>query len=235
MYEILPSFEESRIYRIMDRIMAEILDQSESDRVQMMKNFVALLKLPERLAILTRFSQAIAWGAVLVSVSWWGAGRSIAAPTEQLIQPAVSEDLTLVLSALSPAITIDLSSGIGRTSGTVSTDQQIYSFNAIAGYRVTIDINVTQVLPGYLFNDDDSQIFLFNSMGQLVAENDDDNRTYQSRLRNFIVPADGTYFVAITTFNNDPIFDSNNVIVGWRGNGGSNIRYDLAIITNIPR
>jgi len=216
--------------RIMDRIMTEILDQA-----QMMKNFVALAKLPECIAILTRFCQVISWGVVLVPVFWWGADRSIAAPTERLTQPALIEDSTPVLSALSPAMTIDLSSGIGRTSGTVSADQQIYSFNAMAGYRVTIDINVTQVLPGRPFNDDDSQIFLFNSMGQLVAENDDDNRTYQSRLRNIIVPADGTYFVAITTFNNDPIFDSNTAIMGWRGNGGSNIRYDLTIITNLPR
>ena len=133
------------------------------------------------------------------------------------------------LVALSPVIALDVSSGSGSQFGRVSRGQQVYSFNARAGDRVAVDINVTRVMPGAPFNDDDSQLFLFDSAGQLIAENDDDRDSFQSRIRNFTIPYDGTFFVVVTTFNNDPILNSNRIVTNWEGDGSSNIEYRLTV------
>jgi hypothetical protein len=135
----------------------------------------------------------------------------------------------LPLTALSPATAIDLTTGSGTVAGAVSTGQQIYSFTATAGTQVTLDVNVTRVLPGQVFTDDDSQLFLFDSAGRLLAENDDEGGSYQSRIGSVTIPSDGTYFVVVTTFNNDPVFDGNAIVTGWEGDGSSSIEYDLTI------
>lgn len=141
--------------------------------------------------------------------------------------PAPSQPLPLV--ALSPAINLDLASGSATQSGMVSSGQQVYSLIASAGDRLSLDVNVTRIMAGTPFVDDDSQLFLFDAAGRLIAQNDDQERSFQSRIDNFTVPADGTYFVVVTTFNNDPILNSGGVILRWEGDGGSNIEYLLTV------
>ncbi|MBD2090610.1 PPC domain-containing protein [Microcoleus sp. FACHB-1515] len=135
----------------------------------------------------------------------------------------------LSLVALSPAVNLDFVTGAATHSGAVSSGQQVYSFTASAGDRLSIDVNVTRIMPGTPFMDDDSQLFLFDAAGRLIAQNDDQERSFQSRLANFTIPADGTYFVVVTTFNNDPILNANGIILRWEGDGGSNIEYLLTI------
>ena len=145
-------------------------------------------------------------------------------------QPGISPAAPApTIAALDGATAIDLSSGSARQAGAVSVGQQIYRFDATMGSRLDIAVDVTRALPGRVFTDDDSQLFLFDSAGRLLASNDDDTGSYQSRLPDFTVPADGTYFVVITTFNNDPVLNDSAIVTGWGGDGGSSIEYVLSI------
>jgi Bacterial pre-peptidase C-terminal domain len=185
-------------------------------------------------------SAAMSQGAIAAPFAAPQSTGAVAAPlgtAPDATPPAtpLSAPPLLPLAALSPATAIDISSGLGSGFGAVSAGQQIYSFNATAGSRVVIDVNVTRVLPGNPFTDDDSQLFLFDSAGRLIAENDDDQESYQSRIRNFTIPGDGTYFVVVTTFNNDPVLDGDRIVTGWEGDGGSNIEYELTITRTVPQ
>jgi hypothetical protein len=132
------------------------------------------------------------------------------------------------ISALSPALLIQTPTGTGISAGSVAKNVDVFSFLGRENDLVTLEINVTDVLPGSLYTDDDSQIFLFDSEGTLLAENDDLSRL-QSQIQDFALPATGVYYIAITTYNNDPILDSIRRITGWTGNGGSAVEYTLTV------
>lgn len=132
--------------------------------------------------------------------------------------------------ALTPSTTIDVSSGSGTGSGAVSTGHQIFNFDANAGELVTLDINVTAMFQGTStgpFPDDDSMLFLFDSSGALLAQNDD-FQGFQSKIVDFLLPTTGRFYAGVTTFDNNPIF-TNGVISGWEDDGGSNIEFDLVV------
>lgn len=137
------------------------------------------------------------------------------------------------IPALSPATPIDTRNGSGVVAGEVGSNYQVYSFVAGLGDRVTLAVDVTDVLPGSLYQDDDSQLFLFNSEGQLLAENDD-LISLQSQISGFLVPRTGLYYIAVTTYDNDPIFDSERQVIGWEGDGGSLIEYTLTLTGVTP-
>ena len=92
---------------------------------------------------------------------------------------------------------------------------------------------MTDVHPGRLYTDEDSQLFLFDQNGTLLADNDDLSRL-QSQITDFSLPRTGRYYVAVTTYNNDPILDSTRRITGWNGNGGSAIEYTLTMTGLTP-
>ncbi|MFE4105679.1 DVUA0089 family protein [Almyronema epifaneia] len=137
------------------------------------------------------------------------------------------------IPALSPETPIDTRNGSGVVAGEVSTYHQVYSFVAGLGDRVTIAVDVTEILPGTLYQDDDSQLFLFNSEGQLLAENDDLGRL-QSQITDFLVPRTGLYYVVVTTYDNDPVLDREQRVIGWENNGGSAIEYTLTLAGVTP-
>ncbi|MEO0490346.1 MAG: PEP-CTERM sorting domain-containing protein, partial [Cyanobacteria bacterium J06659_2] len=70
---------------------------------------------------------------------------------------------------LSPATPVDLSNGSNVVAGAVSTGYEVFSFLAGLGDRVSLEVDVTEVLPGALYTDDDSQLFLFDRNGRLLV------------------------------------------------------------------
>lgn len=65
----------------------------------------------------------------------------------------------------------------------------------------------------------DTQLFLFNSAGELVGVNDDGGSGLLSKF-SFGVGVDptitpGTYYIAITAFDDDPFFGPDDIIAGW--------------------
>ncbi|MDM8542056.1 PPC domain-containing protein [Desulfococcaceae bacterium HSG9] len=107
--------------------------------------------------------------------------------------------------ALQSYTEIEITDGNAVVSGEVSNGHNIFGFEAFAGDLLTLNIDVTAILPGSENEDDDTQLFLFDEWGALLAENDDaaDNN-FQSLIDDFFVKQDGVYFVGVTTFDNPP-------------------------------
>lgn len=145
----------------------------------------------------------------------------------------LTQVIELEIAALSPARVVQTHTGSGVSAGAVSTGVNVFAFVAAQGDQVSLEISVTDVLPGRLYSDEDSQIFLFDSEGTLLAENDDLSRL-QSQIIDFSLPATGLYYLAVTTYNNDPILDSAQRITDWNGNGGSAIEYTLTVTGLTP-
>jgi len=148
-------------------------------------------------------------------------------------QAGLTPVLETPIDPLSPARVISTHSGSGVSAGAVSTGVNIFSFVGAAGDRLSIRLRVTEVLPGRLYIDDDSQMFLFDNTGILLAENDDLSRL-QSEIMEFALPQTGVYYLAITTYNNDPILDSSQRITDWTGNGGSSVEYTITVTGLTP-
>ena len=137
------------------------------------------------------------------------------------------------LPELSPALLIGTPHGSGVTAGTVSAGVEVFAFVGGQGDRVTVDLIVTRQLPGLRYTDDDSQLYLLDSQGYLVASNDDFNGL-QSRLNNILLPSSDLYYIAVTTYNNSPQLSPSGQIMGWSGDGGSFIDYTLTITGLTP-
>jgi hypothetical protein len=136
--------------------------------------------------------------------------------------------------ALTPYQMIDISSGHGVASGSVSSGHAIYGFSAIGGQTLDIQLLVTRTLGGGLFGADDSMLWIFDSTGILLDQDDDSGPGYQSRISNFYVPATGLYFAGVTTYYNGPIF-TGETLEGWSDDGASNIEFNLDITnTSVP-
>jgi hypothetical protein len=68
----------------------------------------------------------------------------------------------------------------------------------------------------------DTQLFLFNSSGGLLLQNDDSQGTLQSTISSSSLAA-GNYFLAISSFNNDPV----GTPPTFPGGGGSSGSYTI--------
>lgn len=132
--------------------------------------------------------------------------------------------------ALQSYTEVEITDGSAIISGEVSYGHDIFGFDALAGDLLTLSIDVTAILPGSESEDDDTQLFLFDEWGALLAENDDaaDN-SFQSLIDDFFVQQDGMYFVGVTTFDNPPLFDADGIISGWNDIGLSHVRYNLGV------
>jgi hypothetical protein len=179
-------------------------------------------------------------------LDWDGAFRATTGASQETVTPdqvarqqiaarraGLTRTLETDIAPLSPARVIPTQSGSGVSAGAVSTAADIYAFVGGAGDRVSLEVEVNQVLTGRLYTDDDSQIFLFDSEGRLLVDNDDLSRL-QSHIQDFPLPSSGLYYVAVTTYNNDPMLDSSQRITRWNGNGGSAIEYTITVTGLTP-
>jgi len=148
-------------------------------------------------------------------------------------QARLTQVMETEIPPLSPARLVSTHTGSGVSAGVVSTGVDVFSFVAGGGDRISLAVTVTDVHPGRLYTDEDSQLFLFDQNGTLLADNDDLSRL-QSQITDFSLPRTGRYYVAVTTYNNDPILDSTRRITGWNGNGGSAIEYTLTMTGLTP-
>jgi hypothetical protein len=100
-------------------------------------------------------------------------------------------------------------------SGTIATpaDVDLYRISIVntAAFAVTVATNFG-VGPASLF--DDSQLFLFNASGFLVLEDDDDGFLFRPQFNpgELAGSLPGTYFIALSLFDTDPIV---NPLSGW--------------------
>lgn len=140
------------------------------------------------------------------------------------------------IPSLARALVISTETGIGVSGGSVDRGVQVFTFFGGLGDQVDIAIEVTRIRPGALYTDDDTQLFLFDAEGYLLAENDDFNGL-QSRLVDVVLPRTGRYFLAVTTYNRSPLLNEVGQIVDWEGVGGSAVDYTLTLrgVTPTPQ
>ena len=96
---------------------------------------------------------------------------------------------------------------LGVTSGNVVSDVDFYSFEASAGNIVTIDINGGMKDFAAGTRAVDTVIAVFSADGTLLRQNDDADdvdfgsiSTSDSRIVDFVVPADGKYIIGVSSF-----------------------------------
>ncbi|EHJ15014.1 PPC domain-containing protein [Crocosphaera watsonii] len=133
--------------------------------------------------------------------------------------------------------TLDISSGQAIGSGTVSISNDVYAFDAVAGELLTIDITATEVLNGIAYSNDDTQLYLYNETGDILAFSEDKVDSFASRVFNYLVPEDGTYYAAVTTAGNEAILQRGpvNQLLGFEETGLGNVAYDITIdSTDLP-
>jgi hypothetical protein len=216
--------------------MVDLRDQLEDLRVQgtiipniencegVLRRYAAASQVP---------GEPLDWGEAINSVLNDGRGTPppITADDRQT-RAAAAADLdryeVYEIPALIPALTVGLETGSGVSAGFVSNNHQVFTFFAGLGDRLDIDVDVVNVLSGTLYEDDDTQIFVFDAEGKLLAQNDDYDGL-QSRLPDLRVPRTGRYYVAVTTYNNDPVLDAEGYILGWADTGGSAVEYTLTV------
>lgn len=145
----------------------------------------------------------------------------------------LSEPQPTDIPGLSPALLIGTPRGSGVIAGAVSAGVEVFTVVGGQGDRITVALNVTRILPGLRYTDDDSQLYLFDRQGYLVASNDDFNGL-QSRLDNLLLPNSGLYYIAVTTYNNSPQLSPAGQLLGWSGDGSSFIEYTLTVTGLTP-
>ncbi|WP_413168020.1 calcium-binding protein [Capilliphycus salinus ALCB114379] len=132
---------------------------------------------------------------------------------------------------------LDISGGEATASGAVSTSNDVYAIDAKAGELLSIDIDVTEILPGIAYTSDDTQLYLYNEAGDVLAFSEDKSDSLASRVLNYLVPENGTYYAAVTTAGNEPILELGEVnqLLGFEETGLANVVYDItASATDVP-
>ncbi len=137
-------------------------------------------------------------------------------------------------AGLTDAEPIDLTHGLSVVAGQVGPGHRVYGFVAGLGDRLNINLEVTQVMTGTLYTTGDSQLFVFDRYGMLIAAADDTHGGQQSHISDLVVPKTDLYFVVVTSYNNDPILDRAGRLTGWPDNGGGRFDYTLSVSGATP-
>ena len=135
---------------------------------------------------------------------------------------------------LTPAEPVDLSTGLNVVSGQVGSGHQVYGFVAGRGDRLEANLEVTRVMTGSLYTSNDSQLFIFDRHGNLIASADDTGGTQLSRISGVTMPKTDLYFAVVTSYNNDPIVNPEGRLTGWQDNGGGRFDYTLTLMGVTP-
>lgn len=175
------------------------------------------------------FTLSLGEGAARSSAPAADAPREDLQPAERLFDevPGVAANSGRGLLAEN-AVSIDLSTGSGIGSGEVSDGHAVFTLVVPGERRMDAEVVVTDVQQGLRYTDDDSMLFLFDSEGLLLEQDDDSGEGYASRIQTRL-PARGTYFLVVTTYNNVPELNESGYLTGFPDDGGSSIRFDLVV------
>lgn len=125
---------------------------------------------------------------------------------------------------------LTLEDGAAFASGSVAKDHRVFTLSGAVGDRLTAGLAVTGIHVGTEYADDDSVLWLFDPEGRLVASNDDTDpltSEFNSLIEGYILTRNGTYYVVVTTYGNEPNFADDNTISNWEDDGESAIDFDL--------
>ncbi|MEK7951581.1 DVUA0089 family protein [Luteolibacter soli] len=154
-------------------------------------------------------------------------------PPPSIIAPSASAPPTAVPSnstppALTPATLLIPGNGIdfALATGTVSTGHIIHAIDLLRPGVLSAGLTATSVHTGT----GDTVLHLFDSAGTLLETNDDTDpfsSTFHSELTAIPLSHPGRYYLAVTTFGNQPLLNAQNQITTWQDDGTSDIDFEL--------
>src|SRR5439155_1099187 len=101
---------------------------------------------------------------------------------------------------------LDVVGHIGTDPGTQRSENDYYSFLGHQGDLVNIEVN-SGVL-SRIAQPIDSMLEVYDAAGNLIAFNDDEFESRDSRVFDFRLPADGLYYVVVDTYAPDAAHDA---------------------------
>lgn len=125
---------------------------------------------------------------------------------------------------------LPITGGRGISASEVREGTASFVFELAEESYVTLEVVVTEVLEGTDYSDSDSVLYVFDTAGRLVAEDDDSGIDNASKLTD-VWMAPGEYFAVVATYPNYPETDFDGMLIGFPNNGGSHIRFDLVART----
>ena len=136
------------------------------------------------------------------------------------------------LDVLAQAEPVRLQSGAASVPGDVREGFASYLLDVESPGEITVDVEVTQVREGIQYEDDDSVLFLLDTDGYLIAENDDDSTGWESLIQGAVLPERGTYVIVVTTHPRFIETDDAGYFTGFTAEGLSSIGFTLGIQTD---
>ena len=131
------------------------------------------------------------------------------------------------------------------TAETVNSQTSGTTFNAISGtLDNNNDVDLYEIfLPsGQTFSATtvggsaiDTQLFVFDVSGSLLYDNDDSAGTYQSTVpiyETFTPAESGTYYLGISSYDNDPVSSAGLPLSGWNQGGSDSGPYTITLTTH---
>lgn len=146
-------------------------------------------------------------------------------PTDDLIPSQLTANSP---DALKRSVTpIDTLDGFGVVGGSINRRQQIYSFLARLGDRVSFDVDVTRI-----YINSDPQLFVFDQSGYLLAQSNTAN--LQTSIQNTVIPQTDVYFVAVSPQGTMPVLDAQGIIIDWQTASSASFDYTLTLTGVTP-
>ncbi|MEA5465302.1 hypothetical protein [Leptothoe sp. PORK10 BA2] len=146
-------------------------------------------------------------------------------PTANLIPAELTANSPELLTAW--ANPLDTTHGFNVTGGRVNGDQQVYSFLARLGDRVSLELDVTRTYIG-----GDSQLFVFDQDGRLLTQSDPDS--LQASIQDFALPQTDVYFAVVSPQGTLPVVDAHGLITDWQISDGTSFDYTLTLTGVTP-
>ncbi len=125
------------------------------------------------------------------------------------------------------ATPIDTTDGFTVLGGSVNGQQQVYSFLARLGDRISLELDVTRT---YTWGE--SQLWFFDSSGRLLTQSASDS--VQTSLQNFAVPKTDVYFVVVSPQSTPPALNTRGLLTDWPISDGTSFDYTLTLTGVTP-
>ncbi len=145
--------------------------------------------------------------------------------------PDTEETATSFGEIVTNAQRVIINGGRGIAPGLVAVGYESFEIATDGAVDATIEVVVTGILQGRLYEDSDSMLSLYSADGRLIASDDDGGEAGASKISNVRLPAAGRYYAVVTTYPNEPAIDGDGFFEAVYPNGESHIEFDLVVRT----
>ncbi|MBT9316425.1 hypothetical protein [Leptothoe spongobia] len=126
------------------------------------------------------------------------------------------------------ATPIDTTDGFNVLGDSINSQQQVYSFLARLGDRVSLEVDITRA-----YSQGDAQLYVFDQTGRLITKSD--SPTFQGgAIQDFVSPKTDVYFAVVSSQGTLPVLDERGQLVDWQTTDNSSFDYTLTLTGVTP-